>query len=73
MDDLIIRLRPEPSAVPVMVRLRRALKHLHRAHGLRCVNLLEIPETHQVILGPHNRTQHIQVVNNGESGSTAHD
>ncbi len=37
--DYLIRLRTEPSGVPTVVRLRRALKVLKRTFGLRCVHI----------------------------------
>jgi len=36
-----LTLQAEPSGVPAIVRLRRALKVLKRAFGLRCVHIRE--------------------------------
>jgi hypothetical protein len=37
----ILELVPEPSDRPAIIRLRRALKHLLRAEGLRAVKVVE--------------------------------
>jgi hypothetical protein len=42
-DDVRITLRPLPSGVPAHVRIRRALKCLLRAFGLRNVRLEWLP------------------------------
>jgi hypothetical protein len=41
--DIVIRLRPGRSSVPVDVRLRRALKVLLRSFGLRATSVQELP------------------------------
>jgi hypothetical protein len=43
--DYIVKLRPLPHAAPAIIRLRRALKLLGRAHGLRCLAVDEVHET----------------------------
>jgi hypothetical protein len=40
--DYLLRLRPERSAEPAPVRLRKLLKIALRALGLRCVHLKEL-------------------------------
>jgi hypothetical protein len=41
MPDLLLRIRPRPGVVPADVRLRRALKMMLRAYGLRCLSIEE--------------------------------
>jgi hypothetical protein len=38
-EDLVVRLRPLPSSVPGIVRLRRLLKLMLRGFGLKCVSV----------------------------------
>jgi hypothetical protein len=40
--DYVLTLRPLAGPVPVRLRLRRALKCLLRAFGLRCVAIREV-------------------------------
>ncbi|MGH7178600.1 MAG: hypothetical protein ACREJC_14580 [Tepidisphaeraceae bacterium] len=47
MTDFIIHLRAEPSGVPVIVRLRGALKVLLRSFRLRVVSVAEVPHDAQ--------------------------
>jgi hypothetical protein len=41
-SEYVIRLRPEPSDVPPIIRLRRALKCLLRSFSLRAVKVEEL-------------------------------
>jgi hypothetical protein len=52
-------LRPEPSAVPPDVRLRKLLKFARRAFGLRCTSCIEVrraggdgPQFERLIIDP---------------------
>lgn len=38
----VLTLEPQPSDVPPMIRLRRALKYLGRVQGLLCVDCREL-------------------------------
>lgn len=45
MTTWLIRLRPEPDAVPETIRLRRAIKMMLRTFRLRCVRVCEENKT----------------------------
>jgi hypothetical protein len=44
MAEYRIHLRSEPSGVPEIIRLRRALKVLLRSFGLRAIDVRTIPD-----------------------------
>jgi hypothetical protein len=41
--DYLLRLRPERSSVPVVIRLRHVLKALLRTYGFRALSVEEVP------------------------------
>jgi hypothetical protein len=42
--EFLLRLRAEPSGVPVALRLRRALKYLLRGCELKCVSVEQVKQ-----------------------------
>jgi hypothetical protein len=51
MQDFVIHLRPEPDAVPSIIRLRQALKQFKRRYGFVAVSVAEVP-THDATAQP---------------------
>lgn len=50
--NYVIEFRPQPSAVPAPLRIRRLLKYALRSLGLKCISLQEKPKPDPSSLNP---------------------